>query len=695
MAKFSTEDLRNVGVVGHGDTGKTTLVSACLFTCGAMNRMGRVEQGTALTDFDAEEISRQISIQSAVARATWKKHQITFIDTPGYSVFRSDTKASMRVVDNGLLLVDAVSGAGVMTEKVWEYAEGFETPLIFVINRLDRDNSSFERALESCTEIFGREVVPVQLPIGEGEDFKGIVDLLEMKAYTYEQDGNGKGTASEIPAELQAAASSAREALVEMVAESNEDLMEIYFEEGDLPQDQLIKGVAAAVSKRRLFPVLCAAGGRNVGTDRLMSACLNLFGSPAARPQLVGKTDGVPDWVEADSSAPFSALVFKTMADPFAGRISLMRVYAGAASADDTVVNSRSDVSERLTNLSLPQGKDLEHIDGVVAGQICALTKLKNTTTGDTLKAKSSELVIEHVVYPKAAISFSIQPEAKGDEEKIGTALARLLEEDPTLSIDRDAQTGETLLSGLGQLHVEVTLSKMKHRFGVSALLKPPTVPYRETFRRTAEAEGRHKKQSGGRGQFGVAKIAISPQPSGAGFEFEDKIFGGSISQQFRPAVQKGVAEAAERGILAGYPVVDFKVTLLDGKEHSVDSSEIAFKIAGSMAFKEAAQHAHPVLLEPIMVIEVTIPDEAVGDVIGDLNSRRGRVQGVEPRKGRQIIKAEAPLAEILTYAIDLNSLTGGRGSYTMEFARYDDVPPQVAQKVVEKSKRAKEEAAG
>ena len=690
MAKFSTEELRNVGVIGHGDTGKTTLVSACLFTSGAVSRFGRVEDGNAVTDFDEEEHDRQISVQAAIAHAPWKKSEVTFVDTPGYAVFRAESKGALRVCDGAILAVDAVSGAEVMTEKAWEYLQGFGTPAIFVVNRLDRENSSFERAVESCADVFGREVVPVQLPIGEAHDFSGVVDLVEMKAYGYDADGNGKGKAMEIPEALAEAAQSARATLVEMVAESNEELLETYFEAGDLTDDQLTSGIRAAVHKCRLFPVFCTSGLHNIGTDRLLDACVNLLPSPADVQQLVERIDGEDVRADADSSAPMAALVFKTISDPFAGRINYLKVFSGTVKGDATVVNARSG-SERLTNLSSIQGKTLEPLDEAPAGKICAVAKLKDTATSDTLRAKGSDVVVEHVAFPQAAISFAIEPESKKDEEKIGSAIQRITDEDPTLRIERDAQTHELLLSGLGQLHVEVTLSKMKRRFGVNAKLHPPTVPYRETIRRRAEAEGRHKKQSGGRGQFGVAKIAVEPLPRGGGFEFQDKIFGGSISQSYRPAVEKGVLEAATRGILAGYPLVDFKVELLDGKEHAVDSSEMAFKIAGTLAFKEAIPLAAPVLLEPVMKIEVTVPDEALGDVMGDLNSRRGRVQGMDPRKGRQIIRAEAPLSELLSYAIELNSMTGGRGSYTMEYSRYDEVPPNVAQKVVADTKRAQE----
>jgi elongation factor G len=693
MAKFASKDLRNIGVIGHDDAGKTTLVSACLYTTGAVSRLGRVEDGHTTTDFDEEEIDRQISIQVGLAHAPWRGSQVTFVDTPGYAVFRAETKGAIRVVDGALVTVDALSGAQVMTEKVWEYMRDLRVPGVIVVNRLDRENSSFERAVESCVDSFGREVVALQLPIGAADQFTGIVDLLEMNAYTYAVDGNGKGTACDIPDDMKETAEAAHEALVEMVAESNEELLEIYFEEGGLTGDQLATGVRDAVLEMRLFPVLCMSAAHNIGTDRILDACLNMLPSPTDRRQLLAREDGDDVWIDAAAEAPFAGLVFKTVSDAFAGRINYMKTFTGCAKADATVVNVRTGSNERLSNMSSVQGKQLEPLDEAVPGQIFAVTKLKDTGTSDTLRAKASEAVVEHVAFPKAAISFALEPESKGDEEKISNAIARLKDEDPTLGVERDPQTHELLLSGIGQLHVEVTLAKMKRRYGVNARLHPPKVPYRETIRGTAEAEGRHKKQSGGRGQFGVAKITVAPLPAGSGFEFEDKIFGGSISQSYRPAVEKGVIEASARGVLAGYPMVDFKVQLTDGKEHAVDSSEMAFKIAGSMAFKDALPRARPVLLEPIMKLEINVPDDAMGDVMGDLNSRRGRVQGMDPRKNRQIIHAEAPLAEILSYAVELNSLTGGRGTYTMEFSRYDDVPPNVAQKVIEASKRAADAA--
>ena len=695
MANLTTADLRNVAVVGHGDTGKTTLVSACLYTSGAVSRMGLVDQGSATTDYDPEEIARQISIQAALAHCNWKGKLVTFIDTPGYSVFRPDTKASVRVADSVALLIDALSGPQVMTDKVWQYAREYETPGFFVVNRLDRENASFERALAGIQGRFGREAVALQMPIGAEHGFEGVVDLVEMKAFTYERDGDGKGAAGEIPDELRASAESQREALVEMVAEGDEELMEVFFEAGDLTAEQLVKGIRDAVRRRLLFPVLCCSALHGLGTDRVLHTIVSYMVSPAERGGITGKSpkDGSEVKIEIDGSAPFAALVFKTVADPYSGRISLMKVFSGTAKADAAMLNPRSGAMEKLSNLALVQGKHYEPTPEVIAGQLCAVAKLKDIHTGDTLCDKSLPVIIEPVEFPKPAISFAVEPKSQADEEKISQALARLVEEDPTIHVDRDAQTHELLVSGLGQLHVEVTIAKLEKRFGVHTTLHAPTVPYRETLRGTAQAEGRHKKQSGGRGQFGVCVIELSPQPSGAGFEFEDKIFGGSIPHNFRPAVEKGVIDAAQRGVLAGYPLVDFKCSLLDGKYHAVDSSEIAFKIAGSLAFKEAAPQARPVLLEPVMDIEITVPDDCMGDVMGDLNSRRGRVQGVEPLGDQQIIKAQVPLAEVLTYAPDLNSLTGGRGTYTMEFSRYDDVPTHVAQKVIEElnAKRAAE----
>lgn len=695
MAKITTADLRNVAVVGHGDTGKTTLVSACLYTGGAVNRMGLVDQGSTVTDYDEEEISRQISIQAALAHCEVKNKQITFIDTPGYAVFRPDTKASVRVADSFALLVDGVSGPQVMTDKSWQYAREYDTPGFIIINRLDRENASFQRCLEAIQARFGREAVALHIPIGNEHDFRGVVDLVEMKAFTYETGGDGKAKAEDIPEDLQAEAQRQREALVEMVAEGDEELMETFFEEGDLTTDQLIRGIREAVRQRLLFPVLCSSALHGIGTDRVLHTIINYLPSPDERGTFSAKNPADDSEMSCtiDASEPFAALVFKTVADPYAGRISLMKVFSGSAKADEPMLNASTGITEKLANLSLVQGKHHEHIDGVVAGQLCAVAKLKDVHTGNTLCDKSRPLIIDPVVFPKAAIAFAVEPVSQTDEEKISEALARLLEEDLSIAIKRDPETHELLVSGLGLLHIEVTMAKLEKRFHVKTHIHPPTVPYHETIRGTAQAEGRHKKQSGGRGQFGVCTIEISPLPSGAGFEFEDKIFGGSIPQQFRPAVEKGVVEAANRGVLAGFPLVDFKCTLLDGKFHAVDSSEIAFKIAASMAFKEAVLEAQPVLLEPVMDVEITVPDDNMGDVIGDLNSRRGHIQGMEPLGDQQMIKAKIPLAEVLTYAPDLNSMTGGRGTYTLEFSHYDDVPGHIAPKVIEEIKAKREEA--
>jgi len=694
MATITTADLRNVAVVGHGDTGKTTLVSACLYVSGAMNRMGLVDQGTSVTDYDAEEIERGISIQAALAHCDWKDTHITFIDTPGYTVFRPDTMASVRVADSVAIVVDAVSGPQIMTDTTWGYAADYDAPTLFVVNRMDRENASFQRAFDALVKRYGREVVAMQIPLGREHDFEGVIDLITMKAYRYDKDGNGRGKEEEIPEEHRARAEAQHEALVEMVAEGKEDLLEAYFEDGTLSPDQLADGILEEVGHRKLFPVMCMSALHNIGTDRVLDAFAKFLPDPSQHGKFTGKDpkDGSEIRRSVDPEAPFAALVFKTVADPYAGHISLMKTFAGSAVADAPVLNPRSGDIEKLHNLHLAQGKEHEPLSELVAGQICAVAKLKDVRTGDTLCDKSSPILIDHVEYPRPAISFAVEPESRGDEEKISTALARIKDEDPTLDISRDAQTHEMLISGLGQLHVEVTVAKLANRFGVHCTLRPPKVPYRATLRRSAKAEGKHKKQTGGRGQFGVCTIEISPQERGAGFEFIDEIFGGSIPQQFRPAVEKGVIAAAERGVLAGFPLVDFKVKLLDGKFHAVDSSEIAFKIAGSLAFREATAHADPVLLEPVMDVEITIPDDAMGDVMGDLNSRRGRVQGMDPSGDMQLIRAQAPLAEVLSYAPDLNSLTGGRGTYTMEFSHYDEVPAHVSQKVIADAEKAREE---
>ena len=693
MKVFGGASIRNVAVVGHGSSGKTSLVAGCLFLGGVGNRLGRVDDGTALTDFDPEEIERKISISTAIASSEWNKTKINFIDTPGKGVFIQDTRTSMRVSEAALVLVDAVAGVEVQTEKVFKFSEEFSLAVAFVVNKLDRDNASFERAVESLQENFGRTCIPIHLPIGSEKGFRGIVDLVELRAYEYEPNGSGKAKVIDIPPALQDAASKGHEAIVEMVAEGNDHLMEEFFDKGTIPLEDLVPGLKQAIADRKIHPVLASSALTNVGPQALSDFIVSYLPSPVDAKTIPAATsaqgtDAVARITASDG--PLSVFVFKTLADPFAGRLSFLKVFGGTLKTEATVSNHNRGTSERLAHLAIPQGKTPVEVPELHAGDIGVVAKLKDTVTADTLGEKDHPIFYQKLSYPEPLITFAIEPKSRGDEDKISTALHRLLEEDPTLRFGRDQQTHEMLLSGMGQLHIETIVARLKKRFGVEVTLKPPKVPYRETIRGRADVQGRHKKQSGGHGQYGDCKIKMEPLPRGGQFEFVNEIFGGAIPKNFIPAVEKGVLESAARGYLAGYPVVDFRVILYDGSYHDVDSSEMAFKIAGSLAFKKAMEVANPVLLEPIMNVEVYAPDAYAGDLMGDLNSRRGRVQGMDSKAGNQVIKAQVPMSEMLSYAPTLTSMTQGRGDYTMEFSHYEVVPNQIAEKIVTQAKAAK-----
>ena len=694
MKVYDSRAIRNVGLIGHGDSGKTTLASAMLYLAGAVNRLGRVDDGNTVTDYDDDEISRQITINTAVAHCEWGSSKINLIDTPGYPAFILDAKSSLMGADSALLVVDSTAGVEVQSEKAWEFAEEHRLARAVVFNKLDRDRAGFERSLESVHKSFGRTVVPVQIPMGEEASFRGIIDLIGEKAYVCETDGSGNFQETTIPDELQEEAEQRREELIEMVAESDDDLMEKYFEEGTLTQSELVQGLRSFFVDRSIVPAFCVSAGKNMGVKQLMDAMVELFPNPLERTPVPGLTTGSEEEEEVELSispdGPVTAYVFKTLADPFAGRINLVKAITGTVKSDSNLRNRTAESNERLGAVHIPQGKSYEPVPELRPGDLGAVMKLKNTATGDTLSEPSARSIVRKVEFPEAAISFAVEPKSRGDEDKIGNAIARVIEEDPSISFRREAQTKEFLLSGTGQLHVEVTVAKLERKYGVHVILKPPKVPYRETITGTADVHGRHKKQTGGHGQFGDCKIRIEGLPRGSGFEFENKIFGGSIPRNFIPAVEKGIVESAERGFVAGYPVVDFKVTLYDGSYHEVDSSEMAFKIAGSLAFRKAMEQARPVLLEPIMKVEVYVPEENSGDIMGDLNSRRGRIQGMDIKTGMQVVHAEVPLAEMLNYAPTLTSVTGGRGSFHMEKSHYDVVPPHFAEKVIEEAKRDK-----
>jgi elongation factor G len=688
---YDGQNLRNVALVGHGGSGKTQLVSALLYAAGMVNRLGRVDDGTSTTDYDEEEIQRKFTVSVALAYAEWGKTKINFIDTPGYNIFLHETEAALLAADAALVLVHGVAGVEVQTEKTWGFAEKYGLPRLLVVNQMDRDRASLERTLESLRGAFGRSVVPIQLPLGEEKSFRGAIDLVKMKAHSYEPNGSGKATETEIPAEYADAAQKAHETLVEMVAEGNDKLLEEFFEKGTIPVDDLVPGLQQAVAERRIYPVAISAGLPNIGSSGLLDALVDYLPSPLARGKVQGldHAGGSPVERKVADDQPISAFVFKTVADPFAGRVSYFKVMSGVVKNDAVLTNFNRGTTEKLAHIAVMQGKAQSPIPELRAGDIGAVAKLKETLTGDTLGDKASPIVYPAVQLAEPAISFAIEAKSRGDEDKLSSAIHRMLEEDLLLRFSRDPQTKEFLISGSGQQHVEVAVSKLRRRFHVEVTLKAPKVPYRETIRAKAEAQGKHKKQTGGHGQYGDCWIKMEPLARGGGFEFVNDIFGGAIPRNFIPAVEKGIVEAAAKGYLAGYPVVDFRVILFDGSYHDVDSSEMAFKLAGSKAFKKSMEQAKPCLLEPVMNVEITVPENYAGDIMGNLNGRRGRVQGMDSKSGSTVVKAQVPLAEMLSYASDLTSMTQGRGTYSMEYDHYDVVPQQIADKVVSAARAA------
>ncbi|HQH21570.1 MAG TPA: elongation factor G [Thermoleophilia bacterium] len=681
--------IRNIALVGHRGTGKTSLFEALLFGAGAVTRLGSVADGTTVSDWDDDEKKRQMSLSAGLAQVDHGGLSYNLVDTPGDSSFLADAIASLEVVETALMVVNTVLGVEVQTERLWDRAAERGLARMLVCNMLDRERADFDAAVAALQEAFGAQVVAVQLPIGSEHDFSGVVDLLSMKAYTY---ADGKGSEGEVPAELADAAAAAREKLIDAVASTDDDLAEKYLMEEEITADELNAAFAAAVATAQIFPVACVAATAGIGADRLFDV-LALAPSPAdvpARAVLDGE-DSVE--LACDPSRPAVAFVFKTLADPFSGHVNVFRVFQGTMNSDSQLVVARDGHKERVGQLLRPRGKENKPVDALVAGDIGAVAKLKDVVTGDTLTAEAGAGAFPPIRFPAPLMSFAITAKSKGEEDKVISALRRLSEEDPMLEVHRDEQTGETIVGGMSQVHVEVTVERMKRRFGVEVELKPPRVPYRETIKGTAKAEGKHKKQTGGRGQFADTWMQVSPRPRGEGFEFVDKIVGGAIPRNFIPAVEKGVAAAMAEGFLAGYPVVDVEVQLYDGKHHPVDSSDMAFQIAGSIGFKAAVEKAQPVLLEPIMNVEITVPEENVGDIIGDLNARRGRVLGTTPRGHNNVVGAEVPLAEMLTYAPDLTSMTGGRGDYHMELLRYDEVPAHLTAKIVEQARQEKEDA--
>src|SRR5689334_19031814 len=665
-----------------------------LFTAGATQRLGRVDDGSSTTDYDEEEIARKMSITTGVAVVEWGKTKINLLDTPGFNMFVHEAKMALPVVDAAIIVVDGVAGVEVVTQRVWNYCEEYKTPRLIVVNRMDRDRADATRVLESLENAFGRNVIPIELPIGAEKSLSGVIDLVRMKAYTYELGGNGKGKEAEIPANLKEQVQAAHERLVELVAEGDDKLMEKFFEAGTLGEEDLIPALHNAIREDKIFPVIFSSGLGNIGADRIMDFIVDYTPAPSEHEWVQGEAPAsgngdTPKRHETDAE-PVSLYVFKTVSDPFAGRISYFKVFSGVLKNDATMQNFTRGSSEKFAHISIQQGKTAVPVNELHAGDIGAVAKLKDTLTGDTLGDKSAPIQYPKVHLPEPAITFAIEPKSRADEDKLGPGIHKLMEEDAMLRFFRDPQTKEFLIAGTGQQHIEVVVAKLKKRYHTEVILKAPKVPYRETIRGKADVQGRHKKQTGGHGQYGDCKIKMEPLPRGGKFEFVNDIFGGAIPRNFIPAVEKGILEAAERGYLAGYPMVDFKVVLYDGSYHDVDSSELSFKLAARKAFKNAMQMAKPTLLEPIMNVEVQAPVEFAGDLMGDLNGRRGRISGMDTQGGTQIIRAQVPMAEMLSYQSDLTSMTQGRGSFTMEFDHYDYVPQTQAEKIIAAARAAR-----
>ncbi len=679
--------IRNVALIGHRGSGKTSLHEALLFAAKATNRLGSVLDGTTVSDSEPDEQARKMSISLSLSSFEWDDRKINLIDTPGEPSFVADALGALRVCESAIFVVNAVMGADVTTRRLWARAEELDLARMIFVNMLDRERADFFRTLESLKAAFGQHAVATEIPIGSEHEVRGVVDLVDMKAYAYEGESRAAYEEIEIPDELRPRAQEYREKLMDEVAEASDELMERYLEGEEISHDETVEALKSGVTEGRIFPVTCGVATRNLAINRLLDAICEDLPSPADR----GAVEAGETTLEPEPGREAVALVFKTLADPYAGRINLFRVYQGVIRHDSQVYNCRAHVKERIGQLLVPQGKEMGHADEFGPGDLGAVAKLKETHAGDVLSDRDQEVTLSLPPLPAPVMAFAIAPKARGDEEKAFTALRRLREEDPTIDLHRDSQTGEQIVAGLSQIHVEVIVQRMRERFGAEVDLKPPRVPYQETIKGQPKAHGRYKKQTGGRGQFGDCHIEIEPNESGAGFEFVNAIKGGVIPNSFIPAVEKGIEEAMAGGVLAGYPVKDVRVRLYDGQHHSVDSSEMAFKIAGSMAFKQAAAEAEPYLLEPIVEMTISVPEDSVGDVIGDLNSRRGRPLGMEPKGSATEIKAEVPMAEVLDYAPDLRAITGGRGDYTLEFLRYEEVPAHLAQKVVAEAKSDEE----
>ena len=685
MGKYDTAKVRNLGVIAHGGAGKTSLVEAILYNGGVTDRLGRVDDGSSCMDYEPEEVKRNITIGASIANCEWQGHQLQIVDTPGYANFLHDTRNCLRAVDGAVLLVSAISGVKAQTQKIWEWCKEFGVPAIAFVNKMDRERADFNMAVASMADSLEIPAVVVTLPIGSEDDFQGVIDLVTMKAHLFKGDGTGETEIADIPGELLDEAETQRVMLMEAVAETEDELMEKYLEEETLTDDELLQGLRGGTLAGHFMPVLAGSATRNFGVGQLTDYVNLCLPSPVDRGSLTGtnpKSEELEERQPAEDQ-PFSALVFKTISDPYTGKLTLFRVYSGALKSDGNFYNANKEVVERVGQIFSLNGKQQTPVSVAETGDIVAVAKLKETTTGDTLCDGAKPIQYDFPEPIKPVISFALETAGKGDEDKIHGALQKLVEEDPTLQVQRDEETKELILSGMGQIHIEVTAEKLKRKFNVEVLLKVPKVPYRETIRGKTQLQSKYKKQSGGRGQYADVWLEIEPLPRGSGFEFVDKIVGGVVPRQYIPAVEKGIIEASQKGVLAGYPTVDFKATLYDGSYHSVDSSEMAFKIAGSMGFKKGVEQAKPVLLEPIVQMEITVPDDCVGDVIGDMNSRRGKVLGMEPKSGNQVVAAQVPLSEVLKYAPELRSMTSDRGMFAMEFSHYEEVPSQNMDKLL------------
>lgn len=689
MKEYSPDKLRNIALVAHQDTGKTTLAEAMLFSTGAISRMGKVEDGNTTLDSAPDEIERQITIQAALAYCEFKGHKLNLLDTPGYEDFVGEVVCSLDVVDGGIVVVRGDGGVEVGTEKVWGYLRDRNLAAMFCINKMDKEHAEFTPTLEQMREFFGPKVLPVQVPIGEGDSFSGVVDLLNEKAYEFANDGSGKSSEIPVPDSMKDAVEQWRHELLETAAEANEALMDAYLESETLTREQLIEGLSSGIRAGEVYPVYCTAAESNRGTEQLMQGIVDFMPSPGQRTVMAMEPE---EEIKTDPAGPIAAYVFKNVSESHVGDMLFLRLYRGQISNGKDVYNSNKQNAERFGQIFCLQGKHRSEAEVLSAGDIGAVVKLKNTKIGDTLCDKNKQVKFKQTDFPQPSIFSAIAGQAKGDEEKIGSGLNRLVEEDPTFNVRVDPDIRQTLISGQGELHLDVIIARLKKRYGVDVVLSKPRIPYRETIKKASQAQGKYKKQSGGRGQYGDVWLKIEPLPRGEDFEFVDAIVGGVVPGKFIPAVEKGIVGAMKEGVIAGYPLVDVKATLYDGSYHTVDSSEQAFKVAGSMAVKKAVMDAGPVLLEPIANVEVKVPEEFMGDVMGDLSSRRGKIQGMEPSGRFSVVKCQVPMAELYRYSTHLRSISQGRGTHSREFSHYEEVPHEIAQKIIEESKKEKEE---